>query len=84
MKKLFISQPMRGKTDGEIREELDNAIRRARDCCPAQMLHILQQVGKKREVAKLSMTAPLRTGFARLRRRDGRSDNEQRGTYPLG
>ena len=31
MKKLFISQPMRGKTDGEIREELDNAIRRARE-----------------------------------------------------
>lgn len=31
MKKLFISQPMRGKTDGEIREDRDNAIQRARE-----------------------------------------------------
>ena len=27
MKKLFVSQPMRGKTDNEIKEERNNAIK---------------------------------------------------------
>ena len=31
MKKLFISQPMRGKTDGEILSERDRAIKRAKE-----------------------------------------------------
>ena len=32
MKKLFISQPMRGKTEREILAERDYAIRLAKDC----------------------------------------------------
>lgn len=32
MKKLFISQPMKGKTDDEILAERENAIQVARDC----------------------------------------------------
>lgn len=33
MKKLFISQPMRGKTDEDILRERDDAIAKAKDVC---------------------------------------------------
>lgn len=38
MKKLFISQPMRGKTDKEILDERETAIKEAEAVCQAIMV----------------------------------------------
>ena len=67
MKKLFISQPMRGKSDEEILAERKKAIELAQEMigepenpwifCQEQMWRILRRDGKMQEVVRLSMTA---------------------------
>ena len=83
MKKLFISQPMNGRTDEEILKERKEVIKKAEsmigepvevidsffetvqrmlrlcgiwqnhwNCCPRQMWHILQRVGRRPEGAR--------------------------------
>lgn len=55
MKKLFISQPMNGKSDEEILAERDEAIEKAKSLISQRpMLHILHTDGARNVDARLS------------------------------